>query len=249
MTRREVRAAFSPWVDANQKLLIPDPKSNDPISNWRHLFIQRQRLERNWLAGRYTNFRLPRIGHASDAHTQCVYTIQYSGNHLVSGSRDKTVRVWDLETGRLRLKPLEGHEGSVLCLQFDERPDQDVIISGGSDADVIIWKFSTGDMIKRMKRAHSESVLNLRFDHRYLVTCSKDKTIRVWSRKQLQPGDEDYPDRGQSGNAQYPEYIINPQDYESIPNELSSHSIQPYQLLMTFEGHGSGGERHSNIWS
>ena len=217
------------------KLLTMDPIFDQPTLNWQYLYTQRRRLERNWSAGRFTNFRLPHPSYPEERHTQCVYTIQFSQHHLVSGSRDKSVRVWDLRTQRLRLPPLEGHTGSVLCLQFDERPEQDIIISGGSDADVIVWRFSDGAMIKRMGCAHSESVLNLRFDERYLVTCSKDKTIKVWNRHSLMPNDADYPNRTTGRNAQYPHYIIDPREVERMASPPAP--LEPFTHLMTFNEH------------
>jgi F-box and WD-40 domain protein 1/11 len=214
--------------------------SNHPRTDWQYMYKQRRKLENNWNVGRYRNFRLPRHDHPEEAHTQCIYTMQFSPKHVVSGSRDQTIRIWSLETKRLVGKPLQGHRGSVLCLQFDESPDQDVIISGGSDADVIIWNFSTGQIAKRLKRAHEESVLNLRFDHRYLITCSKDKTIKLWNRMSLLPTHDDYPRvNSKSKDATFPDYIVNIDD---VVNTASLHSIQPldpYTLLMTFIGHNA----------
>ncbi|KAI5256812.1 WD40 repeat-like protein [Aureobasidium subglaciale] len=159
--------------------------SSSPRINWLHLYKQRRRLEENWNKGRYKTFQLPHPDHPEEAHDECVYTIQHSRDWLVSGSRDKTIAIWDLETQR-RVRILSGaHEASVLCLQFDERPEQDIVVSGGSDSFVVIWRFSTGRIIRKMDEAHSESVLNLRFDDDLLITCSKDKTIKIWNRREV----------------------------------------------------------------
>ena len=159
--------------------------NSPPKLSWLWLYKQRRRLEWNWDNKKCKSFQLPHPDHLEEGHTECVYTIQHTARHLVSGSRDRTIRIWDLHTNRLKQLPLQGHDASVLCLQFDERPEQDIIVSGGSDSSVIIWKFSTGEMIKHLYEAHDESVLNLRFDDRYIVTCSKDKTIKVWNRRAL----------------------------------------------------------------
>jgi F-box and WD-40 domain protein 1/11 len=235
----------------------------DPSVNWQYLYKQKRRLEANWQAGRFKNFQLPHPKHPEEAHAECVYTIQYSGSHLVSGSRDKTLRIWNLETQRLTVKPLRGHDASVLCLQFDDRPEQDIVVSGGSDCNVILWRFSTGEMIAKMANAHSESVLNLRFDDRFLITCSKDKTIKVWNRKALLPTDEAYPSRGSSASAKFPAYILNIDNLTE--NELlNMKPLREYSLLMALEGHGAAvnaiqildsqivsasGDRQVKIWN
>lgn len=210
-----------------------------PAFDWQYLFKQRKRLEDNWDAGRYTNFRLPRHDHPEEAHTQCVYTMQFSPKHVVSGSRDRTIRIWNLETKRLRGKPLIGHEGSVLCLQFDESPNNDIIASGGSDSHVIIWTFSTGQILKTLKNAHAESVLNLRFDHRYLITCSKDKTIKLWNRRSLLPTDPEYPRKNGSKDALFPEHIISMEDMVNSTALSRVPPLEPFSLLMTFIGHNA----------
>lgn len=237
------RRASATSLALSPSLMLP-PSSGAARVNWRFLYKQRRRLEDNWTSGRYVNFQFPHLDFAYEAHTECVYTIQYSRKHLVSGSRDQTLRIWDLDTKRLVRKPLSGHSGSVLCLQFDDDPKEDVIISGSSDTDVIIWRFSTGEIIKKLDHAHRESVLNLKFDERYLITCSKDKTIRIWNRRALTPTDTDYPLINSEGGARYPSYIINKASYtteelEAAIAKQQVRSLPPYSLLMTLDGHNA----------
>ncbi|KAF2460403.1 hypothetical protein BDY21DRAFT_384038 [Lineolata rhizophorae] len=257
----------SPKTPSAQNSLFPpvhpelvSAQSDGTKVNWQFLYKQKKRLEENWDAARYTNFQLPHPRHPEEVHEECVYTIQYSRKYLVSGSRDKTIRIWNLDTQRLLLPPLRGHTASVLCLQFDERPEQDIIISGGSDCQVLIWRFSTGKEITRLLSAHSESVLNLRFDDRYLITCSKDKTIKVWNRKQLKPTDDEYPSSASAG-AKFPSYIVNMEHY--LGQQAVFKPLKEYSLLMTLEGHtaavnalqiyenqivSASGDRNVKIW-
>ena len=237
--------AKSPAALAKKASLILSNHAGSPRLNYHYLYKQKRRLEENWSAGRFTSFQLPHRDHPEEAHTECVYTIQYSGKHLVSGSRDRTLRIWDLDTQRLIRKPLIGHNGSVLCLQFDDSEKEDIIVSGSSDTDVIIWQFSTGKMIKKLSRAHKESVLNLKFDHRFLVTCSKDKTIKIWSRNELRPGDEDYPIKGLQGGGKCPSYIVDLTSYSKsmdFAEQLTDKQMQRlprFTALMTIESHGA----------
>ena len=130
-------------------------------------------------------------------------------------------------------------------MQFDESEKEDIIVSGSSDTDVILWKFSTGQMIKKLPRAHKESVLNLKFDERFLVTCSKDKTIKIWNRHELRPGDKDYPIRNIRGGGKCPSYILDLAGYATPlerDNNLSisqKDPLQKYSLIMTIDTHGA----------
>lgn len=169
------------------------PGYGQPKLNWLYLYKQRRRLEDNWVCNRYTTFQIPHPKFPDEGHRECIYTIQYSPNFLISGSRDKSIRKWDIRSRRLVGEPMTGHYGSVLCLQFDESPEEDIIISGSSDSNVIVWRFSTGKPIKTIYRAHQEAILNLRFNKMYLVTCSKDKLIKVWNRVELTTNMPEYP--------------------------------------------------------
>jgi WD40 repeat protein len=76
--------------------------------DWRDLFWQRTRLEANWETGRFVKFQLPHPEHADEGHMSEVYAIQLSRRYLVSGGRDKTIRIWNLDTQKLARKPLLG---------------------------------------------------------------------------------------------------------------------------------------------
>ncbi|KAL8933217.1 MAG: hypothetical protein Q9216_006467 [Gyalolechia sp. 2 TL-2023] len=258
----------SPHLD-DRHSLVRYNNSGSPQINYNYVYKQKRKLEENWESGSYQSFQLPHRDHPEEAHRECVYTIQYSGKHLVSGSRDKTLRKWDLDTQRLIGKPLVGHNASVLCLQFDDSESEDMIASGSSDTDVILWQFSTGRMIKKIARAHSESVLNLKFDSRFLVTCSKDKTIKIWNRHELRPGDRDYPIKGVEGGGTCPAYILNLQELGTdvdLDRQLTAEEkapLPPYTPIMVLESHNAAvnaihiyedqlvsasGDRHVHLW-
>ncbi|KAL8826687.1 MAG: hypothetical protein Q9170_007306 [Blastenia crenularia] len=260
---------LSPRFDNGQSLVRYD-NSGTPQINYNYVYKQKRKLEENWESGSYQSFQLPHRDHPEEAHRECVYTIQYSGKHLVSGSRDKTLRKWDLDTQRLIGKPLVGHNASVLCLQFDDSENEDMIASGSSDTDVILWQFSTGKMIKKIARAHEESVLNLKFDSRFLVTCSKDKTIKIWNRHELRPGDRDYPVKGVEGGGTCPAYILNLREMGTnidLDRQLTAEEkapLPPYTPIMVLASHNAAvnaihiyedqlvsasGDRHVHLWN
>ncbi|CAO3682244.1 unnamed protein product [Rhizopus microsporus] len=140
--------------------------------NWKRLYRNRSLIEKRWNEGKCKMRQFP--SDASLEHSGSIYCLQFNNSILVTGSRDRHVKIWDINTGAL-LRKLEGHLGSVLCLQFDHR----FLISGSSDAALIIWDIHTGERIKVIQ-GHEESVLNVKFKGNTLVSCSKDRTVRIW---------------------------------------------------------------------
>jgi F-box and WD-40 domain protein 1/11 len=204
--------------------------------NWKYIYNMRRRLESNWELGKFSTFMLPHPDYPEEGHQECVYTIQFDANYLVSGSRDRTMRIWNMHTRRLVRPPLAGHHGSVLCLQFDADPEEDIIVSGSSDSNIFIWKFSTGEILQRITKAHRESVLNVRFDKRILVTSSKDKTIKIFNRRPLHYGDLGYAmaDSVVSPVAK----TVKPYGYEpDLAQELPVKP--PYTMIGRLDGHGA----------
>lgn len=226
--------ALSPPPSAfKSKLWIYDASSGKQKINWQYLYSMRMKLETNWEQGNFKNFQLPHPDHLEEGHNnECIYSLQYNEEYLVSGSRDRTLRIWNLATRRLVRKPLVGHIGSVLCLQFDSDPEEDIIVSGSSDSDVIVWRFSTGEIIQRLTHAHRESVLNVKFDKRILATCSKDRTIKIFNRRALKAGDAGYT-------------MVNPvpttvkrYGYETSPLDQLP-VIPPFTMIGVLEGHSA----------
>lgn len=234
-SNRSTRAAPTD-VSSMSSLVMLDRRENKRKLNWHYLYAQRRRLEANWEAEKYVNFQLPHPDHPNEAHKECIYTIQHSGKYLVSGSRDRTLRIWNLDTKRLIMPPLEGHRGSVLCLQFDPDPSEDIIVSGSSDSTVRIWQFSTGKMLQIIEKAHLEPVLNVRFDRRILATCSKDKTIKIFNRRPLHPGELGYPgiERGMQPAAM----VLNNYGYNPSPRDTLP-VLPPFTQIGCLEGHGA----------
>src|SRR5439155_23535170 len=75
--------------------------------------------------------------------TGWVATVAYSpdGCGLASGSADKTVRLWDLATGKARAA-LRGHADSVLGVAY--APDGRTLASGSYDGTVRLWDPASG---------------------------------------------------------------------------------------------------------
>ena len=75
-------------------------------------------------------------------HSGLVYSVSFSpdGKRIVSGSNDRTLKVWDAQTGQETLT-LKGHSRSVNCVSFS--PDGKRIVSGSFDKTLKVWDISS----------------------------------------------------------------------------------------------------------
>ncbi|KAJ7824136.1 WD40-repeat-containing domain protein, partial [Mycena leptocephala] len=114
-----------------------------------------------------------------DGEVNCI-AISADGAHIVSGSRDKTIRVWDARTGEAIMQPIKGHTGSVSFVAFS--PDGARIVSGSWDHTICVWDSRVGKAVMEPIQGHTGFVQSVTFspDGEHIVSGSDDSTIRVW---------------------------------------------------------------------
>jgi WD40 repeat protein/tetratricopeptide (TPR) repeat protein len=100
------------------------------------------------------------------------------GQYVVSGSRDNTVRLWELATGK-EVRRFTGHEWGVRSVAVT--PDGQYVVSGSWDNTVRLWDRATGQELRRFT-GHDDSAWSVAVtpDGQYVVSGSSDKTVRVW---------------------------------------------------------------------
>ncbi|KAI8054926.1 WD40-repeat-containing domain protein [Gilbertella persicaria] len=155
-----------------------DPISDTRFIDWKALYKNRFEIQKRWLSGSCKVEKFPPDStRMADMHSEGIYCIQFDKHKLVTGSRDRTIKIWDLATATCKLQ-LSGHEGSVLCLQYDDRH----VVSGSSDSTVIIFDIETGRVLRTLT-GHQDSVLGIRIvKEKCILSCSKDRTLRLWDR-------------------------------------------------------------------
>ena len=115
-------------------------------------------------------------------HTGGVWCINYSPNgcYIVTGPQDKTIRIWDAETGSAIGELLEGHTQPVRSVAYS--PDGRHIISGSEDTTIRIWDADNGSAVGKPLEGHFGWVRSVAYspDGRHIFSGSSDKTIRIW---------------------------------------------------------------------
>jgi len=114
-------------------------------------------------------------------HTDSVFSVSFSpdGKTLASGSGDKTIKLWNLETGQL-MHTLQGHTNSVYSVSFS--PDGKTLASGSGDYTIKFWNLETGQLIRTLQE-HTQRVWSVSFspDGKTLASGSDDYTIKLWN--------------------------------------------------------------------
>ncbi|ETO33632.1 WD-40 repeat-containing protein, partial [Reticulomyxa filosa] len=121
-------------------------------------------------------------------HANAVYSIDYSiidnCQFICSGSRDKTVRVWDINNNDKYIKSFNEHSAEVCFVKFSPyhyyNYKQNVICSSSIDRTIRFWDIKNNKQLQ----IFSGSTCGIEFSSfnngRYLCSGSEKKVIRLW---------------------------------------------------------------------
>lgn len=140
--------------------------------------------------------------HTFDAHVDEITALHFEGNSLVSGSQDRTIRQWDLRTGKC-LQTIDinftnrgtsdgfstissNNPRSSVLLTHNDPPVigalqcyDAAMATGTKDGIVRLWDLRMGQVVRTLE-GHTDAVTGLQFDAVNLVTGSLDRSIRIW---------------------------------------------------------------------
>jgi WD40 repeat protein len=127
-----------------------------------------------WSASQYT----------LEGHTSSVHAVAFSpdGALIISGSADRTIRVWDVRTGTFIGEALTGHVDDVLSVAFS--PDGTQLASGSYDRTIRLWDTKNRSPIGEPFKGHLLPVNSVTFSPKgnVVLSCSLDKTFILWDK-------------------------------------------------------------------
>uniref|UniRef100_A0A1I7ZHY0 Small ribosomal subunit protein RACK1 n=1 Tax=Steinernema glaseri TaxID=37863 RepID=A0A1I7ZHY0_9BILA len=103
------------------------------------------------------------------------------GQFALSGSWDKTLRLWDLNTGRTT-RVFSSHTNDVLSVAFSA--DNRQIVSGSRDRTIKLWNTLAQCKHTIVDDCHTDWVSSVRFapaNNPIIVSAGWDKAVKVWN--------------------------------------------------------------------
>jgi WD40 repeat protein len=151
---------------------------SDPDELFTFFQYRRKYCSHDPIESPYCNFSVIRTleGHP----TVSAIVISADGQLLVSGGQDKTIKVWELQTGELK-KTLRSDSGAINALAI--APDGKTVVSGSGDGIVRIWDL-TSDRPPQILRGHSGNVthVDISADGKTIISLDRGESpeIKVW---------------------------------------------------------------------
>ncbi|RDL40467.1 WD40 repeat-like protein [Venustampulla echinocandica] len=144
-----------------------------PDHDWKDLYRTKHELEQNWAEGDFEAIYL-------HGHTDSIYCVQFDEYKIITGSRDKTIRVWDMKTYActLIIGPPNAAEDCNIMTGEEGKP---VHYATMSPDDTPITQSTPLAITYPIH--HNQSILCLQYDENILVTGSSDSTCIVYDIK------------------------------------------------------------------
>lgn len=165
-----------PWKLSSAGSRAQIERFGDPV-DWRAVFVERYKLRRAWLAG-HCHVR------TFEGHMGGISCLQFDNNRIVSGSHDKTIKVWNTKTNSpWSVMTLAGHSGEVRCLHLQANK----LVSGSTDLTLKVWDLDTQEdwssiACRVTMVGHSDTVRCVQMDiqRNIVISGSYDTTLKIW---------------------------------------------------------------------
>ncbi|MFH1877415.1 MAG: AAA family ATPase, partial [Candidatus Omnitrophota bacterium] len=148
---------ISPWIDADiseEDLTAEEgvftPEEEDFTPEEKDIKFEEEDIE--YVDER--TFTITELEAALKGHTDTVWSLTTHGEKLVSGSNDRTIRVWDLASGKVKI--LKGHTDAVWSLTTHGEK----LVSGSADKTLRVWDLDEDKLHHLALRAMLEGDLS-----------------------------------------------------------------------------------------
>ncbi len=145
------------------------------IANTSSSYSSAQELQQQCQSGlQWKNAKVKNFAQHSDA----VGSVAFSpdGLMLASGSKDKTIQIWDLATGK-SLRTFAGDSSTIWSVAFDSNGTR--LATGTGFWRVMLWDLKTGQVIRSLDHTASVWSVAMSPDGQLIASGSGDKTTKI----------------------------------------------------------------------
>uniref|UniRef100_A0A1A8NAC8 Ddb1 and cul4 associated factor 11 n=1 Tax=Nothobranchius rachovii TaxID=451742 RepID=A0A1A8NAC8_9TELE len=184
---------------------------------------------------------LPNYVSHKDSYLQKAFCGVYSedGNMFLSACQDQNIRLYDTSRGRFNLqRTIDAHEDDVNAVAFADSSSQ-LLFSGSDDAVCKVWdrRSLREDRPQAVGQlaGHRDGItfIHSKGDARYLISNSKDQSIKLWDIRKFSPKE------GLAASR----LAVTQQNWDyrwqQVPQRaLKRHKLTGDTSVMTYRGHG-----------
>ena len=122
------------------------------------------------------------IVYTLSGHTQTVKSVAFNGDILASASKDRTIKLWNVQTGEL----IDTFTNRNIIFSLEFSPDGNLLCYNNG-IDINVRNLTTGEIT--VLRGHTENIVTITFNPigNILASCCFDNTIKLWN---IETGDE-----------------------------------------------------------
>ncbi|PSR80903.1 WD40-repeat-containing domain protein [Coniella lustricola] len=167
--------ATSEPIEPGTGLGVP---ANAPGIDWKHTYRATEELAKRWRQGKATSIYL-------NGHSDSIYCLQFDERKIITGSRDKTIRIWDMETMACKvvIGPPEVVHDDALLHDAEGKPIHSASFEPHLGADARSKCVTSVPTPVSFQTHHKASILCLQYDEHILVTGSSDGSCIVYDMK------------------------------------------------------------------
>ena len=149
----------------------PSDEEAYPETHWKSRWKAHMLLTERWMTGDASAFYM-------EGHSDNIYCVQFDDEKIVTGSKDRTIRVWSTRMAQcvrvLGIPTRQFNPSDMECLPEMAKP---------TPRNVYHSPIFTPQMTDTLPFCHSGSILCLQYDDRHMVTGSSDSSIIIWVKK------------------------------------------------------------------